>query len=68
MQHCNDYSKCGLSEPPQAMIEGEACLAFFLLLELDVGAPSCCFIYGNEGQVWENNDMGDLDKERQTMV
>jgi hypothetical protein len=32
------------------MIEGEACLTFFLLLELDIGAPSCCIIYGNEGQ------------------
>jgi hypothetical protein len=31
---------CGLSEPPQVMTEGEACLAFFLLLELDIGAPA----------------------------
>jgi hypothetical protein len=46
----HDYSKRGLSEPPQAMTEGEVCLASFLLLELDVRAPSCCFIYGNEGQ------------------
>jgi hypothetical protein len=32
------------------MTRGEACLAFFLLLELAIGAPLCCFIYGNESQ------------------
>jgi hypothetical protein len=32
------------------MTGGEACLASFLLLELDVGALSCFIIYGNEGQ------------------
>jgi hypothetical protein len=32
------------------MTKGEAYLAFFLLLELAVGAPSCYFIYGNERQ------------------
>jgi hypothetical protein len=32
------------------MTEGEVCLAFFLLLELGIGAPSCYFIYSNERQ------------------
>jgi hypothetical protein len=32
------------------MTEGEAYLAFFLLLELNIKAPSCCIIYGNEGK------------------
>jgi hypothetical protein len=41
-----------LSEPPQAMTEGEAYPAFFVLLELDVEAPSYYNIYGNEGQTW----------------
>jgi hypothetical protein len=49
-QHHNSYSKRCLSEPPQVMTEGEAYLAFFLLLELDIGIPSCRVIYGNEVQ------------------
>jgi hypothetical protein len=49
--HCNDYSKRGLSEPLQAMTEGEACLASFLLLELDVGAPSCCSSMATKGKL-----------------
>jgi hypothetical protein len=32
------------------MIKGEASLAFFLLRELDIRAPSYCIIYVNEGQ------------------
>jgi hypothetical protein len=32
------------------MTKGEACLAFFILLELDIGVSSGCIIYGNEGQ------------------
>jgi hypothetical protein len=32
------------------MTEGEVCLTFFLLLELDVRVPPSCIIYGNEGQ------------------
>jgi hypothetical protein len=35
-----------MSEPPQVMTEGEVCLASFLLLELDVGAPSSMQIKG----------------------
>jgi hypothetical protein len=32
------------------MTRGEAYLAFLFLLELAIGAISCCFIYGNEKQ------------------
>jgi hypothetical protein len=46
---CNDYSKCGMSEPPQVIIEGEAYLASFLILELDIGVPSYFYIYGKKG-------------------
>jgi hypothetical protein len=34
------------------MTRGGTFLAFFLLLELDSGAPFYCFIYGNERQAW----------------
>jgi hypothetical protein len=58
-----------LEQPPKVMTRGEACLAFLFMLKLAVGAPSYCFIYGNEmaslsrlmvatQQVWENNYMG----------
>jgi hypothetical protein len=33
------------------MIGGEAYLASFLLLDLDVRVPSCWIIYGNEGKL-----------------
>jgi hypothetical protein len=32
------------------MTGGGTFLAFFLLLELAIRAPSCCFIYGNKRQ------------------
>jgi hypothetical protein len=35
------------------MTRGEACLAFFLLLELAIGTPfGCWIIYGNERKAW----------------
>jgi hypothetical protein len=54
-------------------------LAFLFLLELAVGAPSCCFINGNERQAWVdlwlllsrgggNHDMGALEKEASLLV
>jgi hypothetical protein len=39
-----------LERPPQAMTGGGTFLGFFLLFELAIGAPSYCFIYGNERQ------------------
>jgi hypothetical protein len=34
------------------MTGGEASLAFFLLLELEIGTPLGCFIYDNKKQAW----------------
>jgi hypothetical protein len=51
-QHHNIYSKRGMNEPPQAMTEGEARLASFLLLKLDIRAPYYYIIYGNEGEAF----------------
>jgi hypothetical protein len=66
-QQSNYYSKRGI-EPPQAMTRGEVHLAFFLLVQLDILAPTCWIIYGNERgslsrlmvatqQVGEKNEM-----------
>jgi hypothetical protein len=61
------------------MTGGGTFLALFFLLELVIGAPSCCYIYGNKKaslsrlmvttqQVGEQDDMEALDKERLTVV
>jgi hypothetical protein len=60
------------------MTGGGTFQAFFLLPELAIGAPSYCFIYGNERslsrlmiathQVGGKDDMGALDKERLMVV
>jgi hypothetical protein len=39
-----------LEWPPEAITGGGTFLAFFLLLELAIGAASYYFIYGNENQ------------------
>jgi hypothetical protein len=53
MQQYFIYSKRGLSSFHRCWPGGEACLAFFLLLEPAFWTPlGCWIIYGNERQAW----------------